>query len=118
MVGAMFVGMIVLGPVESLLFDALGWSAVTDRPDVAAVAMTANMVLAMAGWMRVRGHTWAPITEMSVAMAAPFLVLLVPLWLGAITEHTLMIAGHVLMLLGMLVALLLRPAEYTGHHCR
>jgi hypothetical protein len=115
MVVAMLLGMVVLGPLEGLAFDALGWAAVTDRTDVTAVTMAANMTVAMAGWMRFRGHTWRPIVEMSTAMVVPFLVMLVPLWLGAITESTLWVWGHVLMLVGMLAAMLLRPDEYTGH---
>jgi hypothetical protein len=117
MVVAMVVGMVALGPLEALAFEALGWSTVTGRADVGAMVMAANMTVAMAAWMRFRGHTWLPIAEMSAAMFVPFMVLLVPLWLGAITEHTLMLVGHVLMLVGMLAAMLLRPSEYVGDHC-
>jgi hypothetical protein len=117
MVVAMVVGMVALGPLEGLAFDALGWSGFTGRADLGAMIMATNMTVAMAGWMRFRGHTWRPIVEMSAAMYVPFAVLLVPMWFGVITEHTLMGVGHVLMLAGMLVAMLARPDEYTGHHC-
>lgn len=115
MVVAMAVGMIALGPVEKLLFDALGWSAVTGRHDLGAMLMAANMTVAMGAWMRVRGHTWRPVSEMGAAMFLPFAVLLVPLWLDLIGYGALMLWGHVLMLVGMLVAMLLRTDEYVGH---
>jgi hypothetical protein len=117
MVLAMVVGMVALGTLEALAFDALGWTGVTDRADVNAALMAVNMTVAMAGWMKYRGHGWAPIAEMSVGMCAPFLVLLVPLWFDLISEQTLMVVGHVLMLLGMLAAMLLRRDEYSGTHC-
>jgi hypothetical protein len=65
--------------------------------------------------MRVRGHRWRPIAEMGAAMYLPFLVLFVPLALELIDEGVLMLWGHVLMLLAMAVAMLLRPHEYA--HC-
>lgn len=119
MVVAMFVGMVALGPLWSFLFDALGWGAVFHRHDVGAMFMAADMTIAMSAWMRFRGHSWRPVAEMAAAMFGPFLVLLVPLWAGWISGHTLMIAGHVIMLPAMAVAMLLRRDEYTrghGHH--
>lgn len=120
MVVAMVVGMVVLGPMESAALGALGWSAALDRPDLNALVMATNMTLAMSAWMRWRGHTWTPIAEMAAAMYLPFVVLFVPLWLGAISAGTLMVAGHLLMLPAMAVAMLLRRDEYThahhGHH--
>jgi hypothetical protein len=111
MVVAMFVGMFVLSPVWS--FAAPGLVA---RDDVGALVMAFDMTVGMALWMRVRRHSWRPIGEMSAAMVAPFVVLLVPYWLGAISGMTLMMLGHALMFVTMLAAMLLRPAEYTGHH--
>jgi len=116
MVVAMVAGMVIFGPLETLIIDATGWSSVFDRAGVNALVMATNMTVAMAAWMRFRGHSRAPIIEMPAAMYAPFLVLLVPLWRGSITEPTFVLVGHVLMLLGMLLAMLLRLAEYTGHH--
>ncbi len=120
MVVAMVVGMVLLGPVESLAFDALGWTDAVGRPDVNALLMATNMTVAMAGWMRFRGHSWPALAEMSTAMYLPFVVLLVPLWKGAISESTLMVAAHLLMLPAMALVMLLRLDEYThahhGHH--
>jgi hypothetical protein len=116
MVVAMVAGMVILGPVESFALEAAGWSEALDDPEVNAMVMATNMTFAMAGWMRFRGHTIRPIVEMSAAMYLPFLVLLVPLWRGDITHNTFVVGGHVLMLLGMLLAMLARPAVYVGHH--
>lgn len=44
-------------------------------------------------------------------MYVPFLVLLVPLWRRGISQHTFVLREHVLMLLGMLAAMLLRPGS-------
>lgn len=117
MVVAMIIGMVVLGMLESVAFDALGWSGLLDRTDVDALVMATNMTVAMASWMRFRGHAGGPIVEMAAAMYLPFVVLLVPMWLGAISEDTLLIAGHVLMLPAMAAAMLRRREEYT-HHVR
>ena len=116
MVVAMVAGMAILGPLETLVLDAAGWSPALDGAGVGALVMATNMTVAMAGWMRFRGHTMAPIVEMSAAMYIPFLLLFVPLEQGAINERTFVLGGHVLMLLGMLLAMLLRLEEYTSGH--
>jgi hypothetical protein len=77
--------------------------------------MATNMTIAMSAWMRYRQHGWAPIAEMGAAMYLPFLALFVPLWTGAISADTLMLAGHLLMLPAMALAMLLRLDEYTSH---
>ena len=115
MVVAMVVGMVVLGPLEILVLNAAGWSSVLNHAGVDGLMMATNMTVAMAGWMRFRGHTRAPIIERSAAMYVPFLLLLVPLRQELITEDTFVLGGHVLMLFGMLLAMLLRLEEYTGH---
>ena len=108
MVVAMVVGMAVLGPVEALL-----WPGVDDRVDVHAVVMATNMAVAMAAWMRFRGHSWAATAEMSAAMYVPFAVLLVPYWAGAVSGSFLFTAGHVLMLPAMALAMWWRLDEYA-----
>ena len=115
MVVAMFVGMGVFAPLWHLVFDAFGSTAM-DRTDVMAMSMATDMVVGMSLWMWFRGHTAAPIAEMAAAMYLPFVVLLVPLWLGVIGSAFLMVAGHVLMLGTMLLAMLYRRAEYSCHH--
>ncbi|QJY49423.1 hypothetical protein [Pseudonocardia broussonetiae] len=108
MVVAMVAGMLVLGPLWDLAAPGL-----TDRADVAALVMATDMAVGMGAWMRVRGHGWAGIAEMSAAMYLPFVVLLVPFWLGAVSGGTLMTAGHLLMLPLMAVAMLWRRCDYT-----
>ena len=115
MVVVMALGMMLLAPVWEWAGAALGIEAVLGRPDVDAVVMLLDMVIAMTVWMRVRRHGWAPIWEMNAAMAAPFGVLLVLFWAGAATEGDVMLWGHVLMVPVMAGAMLLRRAEYTGH---
>jgi flagellar biosynthetic protein FliP len=108
MVVAMLAGMVVLGPLEGLV-----WPALTARADVGAIVMATNMSLGMGAWMRLRGHSWRGIAEMSAAMYVPFAVLLVPFWAGAIGEGTLMTWGHLLMLPAMALVMVLRPGEYA-----
>ncbi len=108
MVVAMVVGMAVLGPVEALL-----WPGLDDRADVHAVVMATNMAVAMAAWMRFRGHSWPAIAEMSAAMYVPFAVLLVPYWAGVVSGSSLFTAGHVLMLPAMALAMWWRLDEYA-----
>jgi hypothetical protein len=115
MVVAMVLGMVLLGPAEAQLLDMLGRPDLLGGTEVGMLVMATNMTIAMALWMRVRGHRWAPVAEMSAAMYVPFLVLFVPLWLGALSAHGLMLWGHVLMLPAMALAMLLRVDEYTGH---
>lgn len=111
MVVAMLVGMLVLGPVW-----ALGWPGLDARPAAQVGVMVVDMTLGMGLWMRVRGHAWAGIAEMSGAMAAPFAVLGVPYALGAVSAETLMMGGHLLMFVTMAAAMLRRRADYTGSH--
>ena len=108
MVVAMLVGMVTLGPLEGVV-----WPALTARPDVGVMVMATNMSIGMGAWMRFRGHSWRGIAEMSAAMYLPFVVLLVPLWVGWIGEHTMMAWGHLVMLPAMALVMLLRPAEYA-----
>lgn len=117
MVAAMAVGMAVW-PVWSLALGAAGWGGVLERPDVAALVMATTMALGMSVWMRFRGHRWRPVAEMAAAMYGPFVVLLVPLWLGVVSGHTVVMAGHVLMLPAMAGVMLLRRDEYTRPHRR
>jgi hypothetical protein len=78
------------------------------------LVMGASMTIPMVAWMRHRGHGWRPIGEMSGAMLAPTAVAIA--LLGSVEYETLMVFEHVAMLLAMLVAMLLRPDEYTHRH--
>ncbi len=111
MVLAMLVGMGVLGGLWMMI-----WPGIQDRPVLHTLEMAADMTIGMAVWMALRGHPRRMIVEMSVAMVAPFLLLLIPLVAGVITAGTLILAGHVLMLFTMLAAMLLRRQDYMHHH--
>jgi hypothetical protein len=106
-------GMVVLGPVESALLNPIGWAGLLAHAETYTLVMATNMTVATAAWMRFRGHGWAAIAEMAVAMYAPFLVLFPPLWLGALSVNGLMVLGHVLMLLAIAAVMLRRRDEYT-----
>jgi flagellar biosynthetic protein FliP len=107
MVVAMVVGMVALAPV----WDGL-WPGHADRPDTAAMAMAANMTVAMVAWMAVRGHGRRGIALMSGAMVLPFAVLAVPYWAGLMPGSWLMPLGHVLMFPLMAVAMLLSGGDH------
>jgi hypothetical protein len=102
MVVAMTVGMMALAPAWRVL-----WPAHADRPDTAAFVMAADMTIAMAAWMAVRGHSRRGIALMSAAMYLPFAVLAVPYWAGVMPGSWLLPLGHVIMLPLMAVAMLL-----------
>ena len=113
MVVSMLVGMFALGPLWSMALPALA-----DHPAADALVMATNMSIGMAVWMAIRRHSWPRIAEMVAAMYAPFLALLVPYFLGAVSGHGLMMGGHVLMFVTMLAVMVWRRADYYhhGHH--
>jgi flagellar biosynthetic protein FliP len=102
MVAAMLIGMVAFGPL---------WPSI-ERPDLGALVMATDMTVAMVLAMLLRRHSWPRIAEMAAAMYLPFVVLLVPFWLGAISGTTLVVAGHVIMFPLMLAAMVWRRAEY------
>ena len=118
MVVVMFAGMIVLGlPAEAAL-RPLGTS--TSRlgdtaPAVVFLGMAAAMTIPMVAWMRYRGHRWQPTLEMAASMVIPTLAAIALLAAGVLGFGALLGLEHVAMLLGMLVAMLLRVDEYTSH---
>src|SRR4051812_36710216 len=110
MVIAMLAGMVVLGAPAGLVVD-YGETV----PMLAAMAVT--MTVPMAGWMRFRGHGWAPTAEMSAAMIVPSLGVIALVAADLVTDVGALIAlEHVVMLAAMLGAMLLRRDEYTHHH--
>jgi flagellar biosynthetic protein FliP len=107
MVVAMLIGMIVLGLLQQLVWPSLNFYSA-----VGVLVMATDMSIGMGAWMRVRGHSWRGIAEMSASMYAPFIALLVPYWTGAVSGAELMGWGHLLMFPAMALAMYLRPAEY------
>jgi flagellar biosynthetic protein FliP len=112
MLVAMGLGMAVLLPLRRFA----GLPDLSGSVELHSLLMATSMTIGMSAWMLVRRHSWAAIAEMAVAMYLPFVVLLVPFRAGVLDGHGVMMAGHVLMLPAMLLAMLRRPAEYLGHH--
>ena len=117
MAGAMLVGTVALDRVESLLASAIGRPHALAGTTVSAPLMATNMTVVMAAWMFLRGHRLRLIAEMIAGMNVGFLAL-APQWIGATGHHTQMMAGHELMFLGMLVAMLARRQHYSDHRQR
>jgi hypothetical protein len=118
MVIAMFLGMAVLGVPAGWAMGTLGtsWSELhTSAPALMLLGMAVTMTVPMVAWMRYRGHGWQANTEMSVAMFLPTFAVIALLG-GRLVEDigALLLIEHVAMLLSMLAAMLLRPAEYAA----
>ena len=107
MVVAMLIGMVLLG-----LLQQLAWPSLNYHSAVGVLVMATDMAIGMGAWMRVRGHSWRGIAEMSASMFAPFIALLIPYWTGAVSGAELMAWGHLLMFPAMALVMYLRPAEY------
>ena len=116
MMAAMLVGMAVLGPFAALLFDAGGRPDLDDHPVTAALVMATTMTIGMIGWMRWRGHRWAPTAEMGAAMYLPFAVFFPPFWAGLVGGDVVHLGGHVLMVPVMALMMLRRRTEYSTQH--
>ena len=111
MVVAMFAGMLVLGALRSALGLTVAFAA---HPGTSYLLMATDMSLAMAAWMRFRGHGWGCTLEMCAAMYVP--ALLLPLvWSGVLGAMAFMVLAHVAMLVGMLAVLVRRRAELAQH---
>jgi hypothetical protein len=110
MLAAMVVGMVALGP----LWPHVG----TDQVEVHALVMATNMTIGMTALMLWRRHSAAAVVEMALAMYLPFVLLFPALWAGWLSGGAVFVAGHVLMLPAMVLAMLIRPAEYTACHSR
>src|SRR5215210_9332936 len=118
MVVVMFAVMIVLGLPGEAALQAIGSGSSELRraaPSLVFLGMAATMTIPMVAWMRYRGHRWQPTLEMAASMVIPTLVAIVLLAAGVLSFEALMGLEHVAMLLGMLVAMLLRVDEYTTH---
>jgi uncharacterized membrane protein YfcA len=114
MVVAMLVGMAVLGMAVRATLALLGRSDLLEPIEAQALVMTVNMAAGMSVWMRYRRHRWNSIIEMDAAMAAAFVVALLPYWAGLLPGQTVMMVGHVLMLPAMALVMLRRRRELTA----
>jgi hypothetical protein len=120
MVASMLLGMVVLWlPLDGALqvFGSSIAAMERDAPAAGLLAMATIMTVPMVGWMRHRGHGWVPCVEMSASMYVPTFAVTGLLAGSVISDyHTLMGIQHSVMFPAMLVAMLLRPAEYKGAH--
>jgi hypothetical protein len=117
MVVAMFAGMGVLLPPLGMATRALFGVGLHGNPTLMISAMALTMTVPMVAWMRFRGHGWAPCADMTAAMVLPTLAVLALLWADLLGDvGTLLLIEHAVMLPAMLVAMLLRRAEYSHHH--
>lgn len=113
----MMLGMLPL----RFILSALGQSNLSTRsPEAYALAMMASMVLPMAAFMRIRGHSWERTAEMTGAMTVPSAVLLTGSLLGLLPQQTILsIVGGgmgIPMWAGMLGAMIFRWSDYAHHH--
>lgn len=118
---AMIVGMALLAPIWEAGLGLVGLAGALTRPDLAAFVAATDMTVAMTVWMAYRGHGRSRLIEMAAAMYLPFLVLLVPYWLGVLPGEHVTMGGHVLMVPAMAIAMFAHRDEYshrhgTGHH--
>ena len=120
MVAAMFLGMAVLWMPAREALGAAGMSSSDLRNNAPALllsVMAITMTVPMVAWMRYRGHGWGPSAEMSASMLIPTAGAIALLGAGLVQDlGSLLLVEHVAMLLGMLVAMLFRPSEYSGGH--
>jgi hypothetical protein len=107
---AMFVGMgVFAGAAAAAGFEVEG-------TELILLWMAFTMSVPMVAWMRYRGHGWTPALEMTAAMFVPSLAAIALLRIGLVVdEGALMAIQHVAMFPAMLVAMLLRRDEYSGH---
>lgn len=120
MVIAMVAGMFVLGGLGAALLGLVGVDVGTwreEQPELLLLGMAFTMSAPMVAWMRHRGHAWRPAWEMTASMFLPSFAAIALLWAGAVTDGGALLAiQHGAMFPAMLMAMLLRAGEYTGHH--
>jgi hypothetical protein len=116
MVAVMFIGMFALSKPADWLFTALGTSTSSEHPVMMLFSMGITMTVPMVAWMRYRGHAWRPTNEMAASMIIPTAAAMALVGAGVMTGGAAMVAEHIAMLAGMLVAMLLRRDEYSGAH--
>jgi hypothetical protein len=125
MVLAMIVGMAIYIALVRLSITADGYRAMqVEQPFLWFFEMAVFMTVPMVALMRRQGHRWRQCTAMSAAMVIPPVGLIGLVQLGAIaylpwlSSRTLPESTHIAMLLGMLVFMVYRRAEYGDrmHH--
>ena len=119
MIIAMVLGMFGLGGLLVGLLAVVGVDVTrwpSEEPELLLLGMAFTMSVPMVAWMRYRGHGPRPSSEMAASMFLPSVAAVALLWGDVVTDSdTLLTIQHVAMLPSMLVAMLLRVDEYTGH---
>lgn len=113
MVVAMAIGMVVLGPLSMRVVHHSG-------AEGEMLLMATTMVVGAVTWMICRRHTWPAIVEMAAVMYASVAALFPFYWLGMVSPRALMVLGHLVMFMGMAVAMLRRrrsSATRADHRC-
>jgi hypothetical protein len=85
-----------------------------DLPELSVVVVTLSMTAPMTAWMVFRKMPRRPTIEMSAAMPALALALVVLGWLAVLPRQELALLEHGLMMPVMLVPMLFRRDVYTG----
>jgi hypothetical protein len=110
---AMWIGM----GVYLLVLMTFGYRDLSDRyPYVWAISMTASMALGMAAWMLIRHHGAARTMEMSAAMMAPVIVVVVLCAAQVLPHNVIRPWTHILMWPAMYGMMLLRWKHYAQLH--
>lgn len=125
MVLAMAVGMVIYVALFRLVLTPEGYKAMqSEQPFLWYAEMAVFMTVPMVALMRHHGYRWRQCAKMSSAMLIPpaGLIALVQLGVRAylpwLSTRTLPASTHVAMLLGMLLSMIYRRAEYgdSRHH--
>jgi hypothetical protein len=114
---AMMVGMVAYGLLIGVGVALAGNSpedARLGQPELFVLGMAFSMSVTMVAWMRHRGHSWRNGLEMSAAMFAPALALIVCYWLHAVSSNSMCPIACAAMIPAMVVAMLFRLDDYTG----
>lgn len=114
MVPGMFVGGALFTLAAGLIAGtSLTWDEARLRyPELCVLTIAVVMSIPMAAWMRHRGHGWQSGGEIAAAMILPALALICLFWLHIVGKEPLCGVYCALMLPAMVVAMLLRRADY------
>jgi len=106
MLVVMAIGMAVLGPLSMRAVQHSG-------AEGELLLMATTMVVGAVAWMICRRRTWPAIVEMAAVMYASVAALIPFYWLGMVSPRALMVLGHLVMFVGMAVAMLRRRRSST-----
>jgi len=113
MVVAMMIGMGLFGLALALMGEPPGYANLLARYGLMGAFMAAPMV----AWMRHRGHSWRDGGEMTGAMLVPMLAPVALVQLGVavpgLSEGSLMMLSHVVMVGGMIALMVYRFDRYA-----